>query len=192
MADLGETFDPNTVPESDHNFDPIPAGMYKVQVIESDVVDIKSGNGQALVLTFEVLDGPYANRKLWDRLNIRHTSEQAQSIAQRSLADLFLATATPPSRNSDDLHFKPCMARVTIDRQEGFADKNVIKAYKPVPGAVAPPPAQKASGLGARPGPAPTVTSGKPPAAGGGSSAPWRRPTAQANRTPLEDDKIPY
>lgn len=184
MADLGETFDPNTVPESDRNFDPIPAGMYKVQVIESDVVDIKSGNGQALVLTFEVLDGPYANRKLWDRLNIRHTSEQAQSIAQRSLADLFLATATPPSRNSDDLHFKPCMARVTIDRQEGYADKNVIKAYKPVPGVTAPPPAQKAR--------APTVTSGKPLAAGGGGSAPWRRPAAQANRTALEDDKIPY
>lgn len=168
MADLGETFDPSSVPESDRNFDPLPAGVYQVQVTESDIQDIKSGNGQALVLTFEVMGGPFENRKLWDRLNIRHTSEQAQSIAQRALADLFLATNTPPSRNSEDLHFKPLLAKVVIiPAKDGYAAKNEIKGYKAIAGAAAPL-SQKA---------APAATAAKPsttPAKPAGS-APWRR-----------------
>ena len=189
MADLGETFDPASIPESDRNFDPLPAGLYQVQVTESEIVDIKSGNGQSLVLTFEVMGGTFENRKLWDRLNIRHSSEQAQSIAQRALADLFLATNTPPSRNSDDLHFKPCLAKVRIvPAKDGYEAKNEIRGYKALAGAPASPPAQKAAPT-ARAAP---VTSGKPAAGGGGGSAPWRRPAAAQARTPIVDDEIPY
>lgn len=192
MADLGGTFDPNTIPESDNNFDPIPAGAYKVQATESEVVDIKSGNGQALVLTFEVVDGPYANRKLWDRLNIRHASEQAQSIAQRALADLFLATNTPPSRDSADLHFKPVMARVVIDaKDENYAPKNVIKGYKPVPGG-SPPPAQRAAAPAARPAAASTLRpAARPAAAQAAGARPWSRPAAAAAQAG-PDDEIPF
>lgn len=185
MADLGETFDPGSVPESDRNFDPMPAGIYQVQVTESEIVDIKSGNGQSLVLTFEVMGGPFENRKLWDRLNIRHTSEQAQSIAQRALADLFIATNTPPSRNSDDLHFKPCLAKVVIvPAKDGYAAKNEIKGYKALGNATAATPAKKAVPV-ARTSP---VTSVKP-ATGGGSTS-WRRPLAA--QPAKVDDEIPF
>lgn len=173
MADMGEVFDPEAVPKSDRNFEPLPAGTYQVQVTESEVVDMKSGNGQQLVLTLEVMDGAFANRKMWDRLNIRHTNAQAQSIAQRALADLFLATGTPPSRDSEDLHFKPCMARVAIENKDAnYPAKNVIKAYKPAqsapqasrapatrapaaqqqrPAASAAPPPRQAAAAGSRP-----------------------------------------
>lgn len=83
MADLLETFDPNAVPEDDRTFDPIPAGDYQMQVIESELRDTKDGNGQMLVLTMEVMSGPSAGRKLWDRLNIRNQNADAQRIAQR-------------------------------------------------------------------------------------------------------------
>ena len=148
MADLGEHFDPQAVPERENNFEPIPAGLYEVHITESDVVDLKSGNGRSLVLTFEIVSGPYQGRKLWDRLNIQHNSQEAQAIAQRALADLFLATATAPSRNSEDLHFKPLIARVAIDAKDpAYAPKNVIKADKPRNGA---PPAAKPASPAAR------------------------------------------
>jgi hypothetical protein len=89
----------------------IPAGVYMVQAIDSSVVEINEGNFQ-LKLTFEILDGPYATRKLW------------QSIGKRALSDLFLATGSPPSNHSDALHFKPFMATVTAN--------GIIKAYKPI------------------------------------------------------------
>ena len=169
MADLGQNFDPNDVPERDNDFEPIPAGLYTVQITESEVVDIKSANGRALVLTLDVVDGPYAGRKLWDRLNIQHTNAKAQAISQRTLADIFQATATAPSRNSDDLHFKPMIARVAIDAKDpAYAPKNVVKAYKAAQHA---PPAAK-SAPAARPAP----TTAQAPAATG--SRPWARKSA--------------
>ena len=43
MAELGYDFDPNSVPEDDLTFKPMPAGDYEMQVIESDVITAKSG-----------------------------------------------------------------------------------------------------------------------------------------------------
>ena len=189
MADLGETFDPETVPERENNFDPLPAGLYTVHITESDVVDLKSGNGRSLVLTFDVIDGLFQGRKLWDRLNIQHTSQEAQAIAQRALADLFLATATAPSRDSEDLHFKPLLARVAIDGKDpNYAPKNVIKAYKPLTQAA---PATKAAPRqAAAPAARQAAAPRTPPAAG---NRPWARTqtAAQARPDPI-DDGIPF
>jgi hypothetical protein len=98
----------------------IPYGVYIVQAIDSDVVEI-DGNF-VLSLTFEIMDGQFATRTLVDHLNIKHTNEKKQAIALRAMADLFLATETPPSKDSDDLHFKPCLARVDA--------KGKIRDYK--------------------------------------------------------------
>ena len=168
MADLGDTFYPDQIPEDERSFDPLPAGQYKVQVVDSEVQDLKTGNGQALVLTLEVVDGQFANRKLWDRLNIRHTNEQAQSIAQRALADLFLATGTPPSRDSADLHFKPCLVTVKIDPpKDVYSAKNSLRGYKPAGGVAHAPPKGSVT--------AAARTASTAPAAG---ARPWARKTA--------------
>jgi hypothetical protein len=167
MADFGYDFDPDSIPPSDRNFDPLPPGWYPMQIIESDVVDIAKGN--MLKLTFEITDGPHASRKVWGQYCIRHESEQAQSIAQRALADMFLATGTPPSRNSDDLHFKPFQGRLKITRSEGYDPKNEVTAYKPLNGAA---PAQKARTEAAKSASAASTTAKTGTAA---KSAPWRK-----------------
>ena len=172
MADLGETFDPGSVPERENNYEPIPAGLYTVQITDSEVVDLKSGNGRSLVLTFEITEGQYQGRKLWDRLNIQHTNQEAQAISQRTLADLFLATNSAPTRDSEDLHFKPMTARVAIDAKDpAYAPKNVIKAYKAKGGAPAATHAARPVGPPAQPRQA-----AAPPAATG--ARPWARKSA--------------
>lgn len=143
MAQLNETFDPNEVPEDDRNFDPIPAGDYDMQVIESEIRETKDRTGEYLKLTLEVISGPHANRRIWDNLNIRNSNADAQRIAQRALADLCLAVGhTGPLRDSEELHFKPFVGRVSIrqDKSGQYGPQNTVR-YRARGGQ---PPAQKA------------------------------------------------
>ena len=57
------------------SFDPIPAGKYICQIVESEIKSTKAGTGQQLVLTWEVLDGEFKGRKVWDRLNISNPNK---------------------------------------------------------------------------------------------------------------------
>ncbi|CAL8972779.1 hypothetical protein RHODGE_RHODGE_01003 [Rhodoplanes serenus] len=189
MVEFLETFDPNEVPEDDRSFDPIPAGEYLMQVIESEIKSTKSGSGEQLVLTLEVVEGPCANRRVWDRLNIRNQNADAQRIAQRSLADLCLAVGVMSLRDTEDLHFKPFIGKVTIktDKSGQYGPQNAVR-YKPRGGQ---PPAGKSAPQGqsaARPSSAPSAGSGQSAgrtslattaspsrAAAGGGSRPWSR-----------------
>lgn len=175
MADLadvfGSDFDPNAVPENDRNFDPIPGGDYLMQVTESEIVPTKSGEGDILKLTIEVMEGPFENRKIWDNLNIRNPNAQAQSIAQRALADLCIAVGVTGLRNSDDLHFRPFIGTVKVEpAKDGYGAQNRMKRYKPR-GGVAPQAAQ-------RPAPTQNARPAAQPAQAGGTRAPWPRKTA--------------
>lgn len=172
MAELHEDFNANDVPEDDRGFDPLPAGEYLMQVIESDIKPTKSGSGDQLVLTMEVIEGPMANRRMWDRLNIRNQSPVAQGIAQRALADLCLAVGIASLRNSEDLHFKPFIGRVSIkqDKTGNYGPSNAVR-YKPRGGAAP-------AGATARPAAAPSSSQTRPaPAAG---AKPWQKAGAAA------------
>lgn len=143
MAEFNDTFNPADVPEDDRSFEPLPAGDYSMQVIESEIKPTKAGTGEQLVLTLEVTEGPLSNRRVWDRLNIRNQNPDAQRIAQRSLADLCLAVGVTQLRNTDDLHFKPFVGRVSIkpDKTGQYGPSNAVR-YKARGGAV---PAGKAA-----------------------------------------------
>jgi hypothetical protein len=174
MADLGGTFDPNEVPEDDRNFEPVPAGDYLCQVIDSDVVETKAGNGSILKLTIEIIDGQYANRKVFENLNIANQNAQAQSIAQRALADICLATNAGSIRDSEELHFRPFVARLKIEpAKDGYEAKNKVSRYKP---AQHQPPAAKAASQSS------TAPAGKPAAQErAAQAAPHSSPAQQSN-----------
>jgi hypothetical protein len=129
MAELDQEFIPADIPEDDRNFEPIPPGNYAMQVIDSEIKDTKTGTGQQLVLTLEVTDGPMTHRRIWDRLNIRNQNADAQRIAQRALADLCLAVGIASLHNSEDLHFKPFVGRVTIkaDKSGQYGPQNAVR-----------------------------------------------------------------
>jgi hypothetical protein len=136
MADLGQIFDPAEVPEDNRSFDPLPMGDYLCQILESDVVKTKAGDGEILKLTLEVVDGPYERRRIFETLNIRNPNPNAQAIAQRALADLCQACGLGVIRDSEELHFKPFLARVAIetDKTGQYEPKNRVKRYKPARG----------------------------------------------------------
>jgi hypothetical protein len=137
MAEMN--FNPNEVPEDDRGpMDPVPPGKYELQVVESAVVQTKTGNGVMLNLTHEIVSGPFANRKIWTRHNYQNANPDAQRIGQREIADLCMAVGhTSVLSDSAELHGIPYMATVGIEKDKTgqYADKNKISRFLPRDGA---------------------------------------------------------
>ena len=112
---------------------PLPAGVYLAHIVESDVQPLKSGNGEGLKLTFEIIDGQFKGRKVWENLNIRHTSEDTQRIAQSQLSALCHAVNVIKLMDTAALHFKPVRINVTVREAVGqYKASNNIKGYEAV------------------------------------------------------------
>jgi hypothetical protein len=199
MTDFPDDFDVSgQVPESG-GFDPLPAGVYKLQIIEASIEDMKSGNGQFLKLTLEVTDGPFANRKLWENLNLWHTtSAQAVDIAQRAQAALLTAMGIARPSQIEDLCFHPFAARVLVkDNNDGYGPKNLVR---PIAKDGRAPASRAAPAQATRPSPqaAQKPTQAQPRQAQGqqnrpapsGGTKPWTRGKAAAPAA--DDDEIPF
>lgn len=128
MAQFNEAFDANTV-EPNKPFEAIPNGKYPVIIKNSKWEKTKKGDGAYLELVLEVIgDGPYKNRKLWDRLNLSNPSMQAVEIAQKTLSAICHATGVMKVTDSSQLHNIPMIAAVVV--KAGPNDpNNEIKGY---------------------------------------------------------------
>lgn len=106
---------------------PVPDGTYVARIIESEIKLLKSGNGEGLSLVYEIIEGPYATRRIWQNLNVRHTSQNAQVMAQQQLAGICHAVGMPNGFNeTHELHNKPLKIRVKIRKDDHYGDKNEI------------------------------------------------------------------
>jgi hypothetical protein len=119
---------------------PLPAGVYLAHIVESDVQPLKSGNGEGLKLTFEIIDGQHKGRKVWENLNIRHSSEDTQRIAQSQLSALCHAVNVIKLMDTAALHFKPVRINVTVREAVGqYKASNNIKGYEAAGGGISAP-----------------------------------------------------
>jgi hypothetical protein len=130
MAQLGMHFDPNAV-EPNQGFDLLPPGEYRVQITDSDVRSTKNGDGRLIWTEMEILDGEFANRKLWHNFNILNPSEKAQNIGQGQLSSLCHAIGVVGMEDSNELHFKPFTVSVGVQPpKDGYDAQNRIKTFK--------------------------------------------------------------
>lgn len=132
MAMIGNFDATQVAPRED--FSPIPVGEYVVQITDSDVKPTKSNNGHRLELTFEVIDGEFKGRKVFEGLNIDNPNPKAVEIAQRDLSAICHAVGKLQVSDSQELHYKPLVVRVDIEQRDGYSPRNVIKAYKAAAG----------------------------------------------------------
>lgn len=139
MAQLFAQFDATTVAPQD-TFDCLPAGIYIAQATDSEIKPLKSGNGSALNFTFTVLDGQFAGRKLFARLNIQHSNKTAEDIAQKQLSQLCHAAGVLKVSDSSQLHNKPVKIKVSIRKDDSgqYGDQNEIKAFEAIKSIAAP------------------------------------------------------
>jgi hypothetical protein len=112
-------------------FDPLPVGEYLVIISNSEIKETKQKTGKYLQLTYDVIDGKYKNRKIFDRLNIINPSEDAQTIAQRALSAICHVTGVAHPRQTEELHDKPFIVKIGIRPASGeFSESNIVKGYK--------------------------------------------------------------
>lgn len=178
MANLGQTFDPTEIPEDERSFDLIPSGQYEAQIVESEIADTKRGDGKMLNLTLEITSGQFERRKLWDRVNIVNPSAEAQRIGQRRLADYCEATGAGAIQDSEQLHYKPMLVTVGVDKDKTgeYPDKNKITRVKALAGRSAPaarPTTAQAGGQAQSSTPAAPTAATRTASAPAASARPW-------------------
>lgn len=169
MAIFAQTFDANTVEPS--NFDVFPAGKYLAQIVSSEMRPTKDGRGQYLFLELDILEGPFAGRKLFDRLNLVNDNPDTVDIATRTLSAICRATGQMQVKDSEQLHLIPLIADVRVRPPKGqYGESNSIR-YLPR-NAAAPAPVTRPPAGYAAPASAPATTATPQPARPAAPAAP--------------------
>lgn len=177
MASLNGTFDATEVAPA-VPLEVLPPGKYLAQLIESEMLPTKAGDGQFLKLVFEVLEGPATRRKIFDQLNLVNRNDQTVEIAQRTLSAICHAVGQVQVSDSEQLHFKPLVVTLKVepagpDRHGVHREaRNKVAGYSPAATGTAGSVPQRPISAAPRPAPA-----APPPAARTGAAAtpPWRR-----------------
>ena len=122
-------FDANNVDPAESR-EPIPANWYKVVISASEEKPTKAQTGSYLNLTLEIIEGEHAGRKVFDLLNLNNPNQTAVEIAQRTLSSICRAVGVMTPRQSEDLHDKPMMAKISVKpAANGYDARNEIKEY---------------------------------------------------------------
>lgn len=141
MATLNFRASAIQIEERSSNFGPLPAGDYEMMIVKSDTKPTKAGTGHYLECEMHVISGEHSGRRHWERFNLDNPNAQAVKIAQESLARLCAALGVDEVEDSEQLHDRPFIAEVGIDKKDDT--RNVIWNYKAALGAPAAKPAAK-------------------------------------------------
>lgn len=150
-------------PQAPRDGEPIPAGLYTVEITNADLKPLKKGNGTGLNLEFTVIDGPHSKRKVWSLLCIQHENQQTEQIAQAQLSAICRAVGIAQLNDTDELFQRVLCVRTKVRPPEnGYDAKAEITSYE-ASGASAQPMQQRQA--------APQATPAKAP-------PPWQRKAA--------------
>lgn len=135
MANLANLYSPQDQVKS---VEAIPAGEYKAVIVASESKRTKAGDGEYLELEHQIIEGEYAGRKLYSRLNLQSKNPKAVEIARSDLAQIRNATGKLNPRDSIEFHNIPILIRVVYLLPDPAKNRenpqNDIKAWKPIAG----------------------------------------------------------
>lgn len=143
---------------ADNSREVLPAGVYTARIIEAGFGPLKSGNGYAVSLTYEIIEGEHSRRRVWSSLNVIHNNPDAQRIAQSELKRLCDACGgvTVTDTTTHLLMGKVLRIKLKIRQDPQYGDKNAVNGYEALPAGSQPPVAGSAqSSVPGTPRPAP-------------------------------------
>ena len=108
---------------------PITAGKYVAEINDSQMNPTKAGGSQYLQIEFEIIEGDYAGRKLWARLNLDNPNPDAVHIARADLSAICHAVNILTPTDSVELHNLPLV--IVVKCRKNLEDEivNEIKGY---------------------------------------------------------------
>lgn len=135
-------FNANEVEPADNNFTPLPVGEYKVIITNTEQKNVENKPGNSYIsFTFEVIDGKYKGRKLFENLNLwRNTpdkdkDQKTMNIAQQNLSAICRAVGKMKIKDTQELCNKPILATVKITPPSGnYGEGNRITKYTAING----------------------------------------------------------
>ena len=159
------------------SFEPLPAGKYTVVIEDSDSKDNKAGTGSYLKLTYNVVEGPFTGRKLFENLNLHFDDVEenekhamAVKIANGALRQICFAVGNHTPKETEELHNIPFLVTVGIKKgnEEYPEPQNVIRKRE----ALSPEDVSETAPAGA-----PAAAAKKSGAAGksSGNDKPWKK-----------------
>lgn len=142
MAQLGQTFNQNEMPESQNNFDPIPAGWYSATIAGAELKDTKSGTGQYINVRYDITGPSYEGRVVFGMLNIRNQNPTAEQIGHQQLGELMRAIGLAAVQDTDQLIGGSCMIKVKVRAAtDQYEASNEVAGWRSIEGSSAPKPA---------------------------------------------------
>lgn len=124
-------------PQENRASEPLPRGTYTVEITDAEVKETKARTGTGLKLEYTVVEpAEFARRKVFQFINLRHTSEQAEQIGQSQLSALCRAVGIQNLTDTDQLFQKMLKVGVKIRAASGdYPASNDISAYEALSGA---------------------------------------------------------
>jgi len=139
MANLGETFDVDALPQSNTgNFDPLPAGWYSATMAGAELKATKSGTGQYISIRYDITGPTHQGRVVFGNLNIRNANPKAEEIGRQHLGDICRAIGLARVSDTDQLIGHSLMVKLDVEKSEQYGDKNNVKGFKAIAGGAPP------------------------------------------------------
>jgi hypothetical protein len=111
-------------------FDPVPAGKYLAVITASEMKATKAGKGSFLEIQFQIIEGEYANRNVWARLNLDNPNATAVQIARGQLSAICRAVGVMTPKDSCELHNLPLVIDVKCKKREDTGEMtNEVKGF---------------------------------------------------------------
>jgi hypothetical protein len=121
--------------EGTQDLAPIPAGRYIAQITDAIVKSFKSGKGQAVFLTWEVIEGEHQGRVVWQHCTLSHESEKAARFGRQRFKDVCAACGiVDPVTSLDVLYNVACVLMIGIEQDEhgDYPPKNKVSKVRPI------------------------------------------------------------
>lgn len=130
MVFLGKTFEAEPA-GSDRGL--LPEGWYTVRITKADLLDIRSGAGQYILVHFYILGPSHQGRVVFGRITVRHQNAQAEEIGRRQLGELIRACGLKRISDTDELLGHTLQVRVVVrPASGGYQASNAVRGFKAV------------------------------------------------------------
>jgi hypothetical protein len=133
MAQFNYTADYN---DQYSGFEALPAGIYRVQIIDSDIQVPSSGDGEMLMLEYEIVASPqFDGRRIKEWLKFRGSGDVKWAI--QKINTIFFLTGLKNTKDTAQLHGKSLSLLLGVkpsgnDKNGIFRESsNFVKKYLP-------------------------------------------------------------
>ncbi len=112
---------------------PVPPNWYTVAMTHSKIEPTKDGKGKRLNCIYQILEGQFKGKNVYEGYNIVNNNEQTVEIAMGQISALCRAMNKLTFQDSAELHNIPFLMLLDVQaKTEKFRARNTIEDVKPL------------------------------------------------------------